>query len=325
VPDGPNSQLFRIHSRGDGHGRVIVLPEVDQHLIQHQERCTGGHDDEENPSNENCRTIATRPCTLRTVRGQLGFEQLQELFWCCLVGFDFVHGVHLRLMFGANPKERAYLAPFLAFLLLLALGGAVKHFGDGRAFWVFSEPRYWVFPLQTVLCTVLLVRGWPRYGMQAPRRPLFTIGIGVLALLLWIAPQEWLGAPRRMDGFNPEFFGATGWFYAAHLGLRLLCLVVVIPLLEEIFWRGFLLRYLIDEDFTRVPMGTFSWRSFAIVTAGFCLEHRPPDWPAAILTGALYNLVAYRTRSLSSCVLVHAVTNALLGAYVLHSRQWGFW
>ena len=48
------------------------------------------------------------------------------------------------------------------------------------------------------------------------------------------------------------------------------------------------------------------------------------DWPAAILTGALYNLVAYRTRSLSSCVLAHAVTNALLGAYVLHTRQWGF-
>jgi uncharacterized protein len=228
-------------------------------------------------------------------------------------------------MFGANPKERAYLAPFLAFLILLAVGSVVTHFGDGRAFWVFSQTRYWVYPLQTVVCAALLLRDWPSYELQAPRQPLLTVGIGLLALLLWIAPQEWLGASPRVDGFSPEFFGSTGWPYAVNLGLRFLRLVVVVPLLEEIFWRGFLLRYLIKEDFTQVPMGAFSWLSFGVVTAGFCFEHSPSDWPAAILTGGLYNLVAYRTRSLSSCMLAHAVTNALLGAYVLHTRQWGFW
>jgi uncharacterized protein len=294
-------------------------------LIENQKRRARGPGDEEHPGYENCRTIAIRRRALRTPRRHLGVEHLQELFWCCFAGFDFFHGFHLRPMSGAHPKQRAYLAPFLAFLILTALGSAVAHFGDGRAFWVFSQPRYWVYPLQTVGCAALLIRGWPTYEMQAPRRPLWTIGIGVLALLLWIAPQEWQGMPRRLDGFNPEFFGATGWPYAVNLGLRLVRLVVVVPLLEEIFWRGFLLRYLINEDFTQVPMGAFSWRSFAIVTAGFCLEHSMPDWPAAILTGALYNLAAYRTRSLGSCVLVHALTNALLGAYVLHTRQWGFW
>jgi CAAX prenyl protease-like protein len=228
-------------------------------------------------------------------------------------------------MFGANSQEKAYLGPFLAFFVVLALGIAVAHFGDGRALWIFSQPRYWVFPLQTVVCTLLLVRGWPCYALRWPRRPWFTIGIGVLALLLWVAPQEWLGASPRVDGFNPEFFGATGWPYAVNLGVRFLRLVIVVPLLEEIFWRGFLLRYLINEHFTRVPVGAFSWGSFTAVIAGFCLEHSFPDWPAAILTGALYNFVAYRTGSLSSCVLVHAVTNALLGLYVLHTRQWGFW
>jgi hypothetical protein len=228
-------------------------------------------------------------------------------------------------MFGASPTEKAYLAPFLTFFLLLALGATVEHFGEGRAFWVWSETRYWFCPLQTLLCGGLLLGGWRFYQFKAPARPWFTTGIGILALLLWIAPQEWLGWARRWEGFDPAFFGATGWPYAWNLGLRLLRLIVVVPLLEEIFWRGFLLRYLIDEDFIRVPMGAFSWRSFAIVTAGFCLEHSPADWPAAILTGALYNLVAYRTRSLSSCVLVHAVTNALLGAYVLRTGQWGFW
>lgn len=228
-------------------------------------------------------------------------------------------------MFGATRQERAYLAPFLAFLLALGLGGAVAHIGDGQAFWMFSEPRYWIYPLQTVLCAGLLLRWWPWYQLEFPRKLPLTIGLGVLALLVWIAPQEWLGAPRRWDGFDPRFFGATGWPFALNLGLRLLRLIVVVPLLEEIFWRGYLLRYLIHEDFTRVAMGTFSWLSFAVVTAGFCLEHSPADWPAAAVTGALYNFTAYRTRSLSSCVLVHAVTNALLGAYVLHTGQWGFW
>ncbi len=85
------------------------------------------------------------------------------------------------------------------------------------------------------------------------------------------------------------------------------------------------MRILIAEPFTGVPFGAFSWRSFAIVTAGFCLEHQPADWPAAILAGALYSLVAYRTRSLSSCVLAHTVTNLLLGLYVMRTGQWGFW
>ena len=290
-------------------------------MLENQKgRCCYDHD-EKNSDNENSRTIATRFLAMRALHRKLGVEHLEELFWRCFVGFDFFHGS----MFGADPKEKANLAPFLAFLLILGLGEVVAHLGDGRAFWVFNQPRYWVFPLQTVVCAVLLIRGWPYYELRAPKKLLFSVGIGILALLLWIAPQEWLGAPQRTDGFDPTFFGATGWPYAANLAVRFLRLVVIVPLLEEIFWRGFLLRYLINEDFTRVPFGTFSWLSFGIVTAGFCIEHSPPDYPAAILTGMLYNLVAYRTRSLSSCVLTHAVTNALLGIYVLRTGQWGFW
>ena len=55
------------------------------------------------------------------------------------------------------------------------------------------------------------------------------------------------------------------------------------------------------------------------------LEHAPADWPAALLTGALFNLVALRTRSLSACVITHAVTNLLLGLYILRTGQLGFW
>jgi hypothetical protein len=228
-------------------------------------------------------------------------------------------------MFGASHTERAYLAPFLAFFALLAAGSAVEHFGEGHASWLLSETRYWVCPLQTLVCGGLLIRYWRVYQWKLPAKLLLTVTVAALALVIWIAPQQWLHSPRRLEGFDPAFFGASGWPYFLNLGFRLLRLVIVVPLLEEIFWRGFLLRYLIDDHFTAVPMGSFSWLSFGVVTAGFCLEHSPTDWPAAIVTGALYNFVAYRTRSLSSCVLAHAITNALLGAYVLHTAQWGFW
>ncbi len=228
-------------------------------------------------------------------------------------------------MFGATRSEKAYLAPFLAFFATLALGGAIGHFFDGFAFWMVREPSYWVFPLQILVCGILLARYWRAYEWEPPRRAWIAIGIGILSLLLWIAPQQWLGFPPRLEGFDPAFFGADGWPYAVNVTLRFIRLVIIVPLVEEIFWRGFLLRWLINEDFTKVPMGTFSWRSFALVTAGFCLEHAPTDWPAAILTGMLFNYVAYRTRSLSACVLAHAVTNALLGIYVLRTGQLGFW
>jgi CAAX prenyl protease-like protein len=170
----------------------------------------------------------------------------------------------------------------------------------------------------------MLWRGWPHSGLRGPARPIFTVLVGLLVLALWIAPQQWLGVERRVDGFDPGFFGeGAAWW--ANVIVRFVRLTIVVPLVEEIFWRGFLLRYVIDEDFTKVPFGKFTWLSFGVVTLGFTFEHSQADWPAAALAGVLFNLVAYRTRSLMSCVVAHAVTNFALGLYVLQTRQWGFW
>ena len=94
------------------------------------------------------------------------------------------------------------------------------------------------------------------------------------------------------------------------LAIRLVRLIIVVPLVEEVFWRGFLLRWFVADDFQNVPMGARSIPAFAFVTIGFMMEHGRPDWPAALVAGALFNFVAYRTRNLSSCVLAHAITNA---------------
>ncbi len=208
------------------------------------------------------------------------------------------------------------------FLGLLALMGLIKQ--EGAAFWR-AAPEYWIYPLQTVLCAGLLVWFWRAYDFGRLRFVLPVILVGAAVFFLWIAPQAFLGFEGRWSGFNPDLFAESPALYWSTLFFRFARLVVVVPLVEEIFWRGFLLRYLVREDFTAVPFGTFSWFSFVAVTLAFGFTHSPGDWVAALLCGMIYNGVAYWTKSLSSCVLVHAVTNLLLGIWIMRTGQWGFW
>lgn len=228
-------------------------------------------------------------------------------------------------MIGVRSDRTAYLAPFCVFLAFLFLDGAVKKFGDGYAHWALAQPKYWIFPLQTFVCAALLWKLRRRFELRPFTGFGFATFIGLLALAVWISPQELFAADKRTDGFEPHFFAASGWPYWANLTPRLLRMIVIVPFVEEIFWRGFLLRFLVREEFAEVPFGTFTWRSFLISIVGFCAIHNPPDWPAAAVTGALFNLVAYRTRSLAACVLTHAVTNFALALYILRTGQWGFW
>ncbi|HXM73750.1 MAG TPA: CAAX prenyl protease-related protein [Chthoniobacterales bacterium] len=223
------------------------------------------------------------------------------------------------------PEKRkiaAYLLPILVFAALLLLNSGLKKIGDH--FWL-SSAEYWIYPAQMVLCGCLLIWFWREYNFERPRHIAFAVLIGVAVFLIWISPQQFLGSSSRVTGFNPDVFASRPSVYWMTIVLRFLRLAVVVPFIEEIFWRGFLLRFLIDENFERVPVGAFSLVSFVVVTVGFGFSHASEDWIAALLTGALYNGVAYRTKRLSSCILTHAVTNLLLGLWIMKTKQWGFW
>lgn len=219
-------------------------------------------------------------------------------------------------------KLVAFTMPTLLFVALLALKDLLKKIGG--PFWVGSA-EYWIYPTQTILCGGALFWFWREYQLQPPRRTSFGLAIGLLAFVLWISPQIFFGFSPRATGFDPTIFADQKLLYWVTIFFRFLRLVLVVPLLEEIFWRGFLLRFLINENFEQVPFGKFSWMSFAIVTLAFAFSHSQTDWPAAILTGMLYNWVAYRTKSLSTCVLTHSVTNLFLGLWIMKTGQWGFW
>jgi CAAX prenyl protease-like protein len=105
---------------------------------------------------------------------------------------------------------------------------------------------------------------------------------------------------------------------------RILVSVITVPILEELFWRGWLMRWLINPDFEKVPLGAYAPMAFWVVAALFASEHGP-FWDVGLITGVIYNWWMVRTRSLWDCILMHAVTNACLAWYVLQYRQWMYW
>ncbi|MGI9114511.1 MAG: CAAX prenyl protease-related protein [Chthoniobacterales bacterium] len=223
-----------------------------------------------------------------------------------------------------HSNRRALLAhvlPMGCFIALLAIGQWLPDLGQS---FLLRHAEFWIYPLQTIACGALLFYFRRSYELTSPRFVAVALLVGAIVFFIWVAPQQFLGFTPRTIGFDPTLL-RDSHLYSVTVLLRFIRLVVIVPFVEEIFWRAFLLRFLIDENFERVPFGTFSWTSFAIVTLAFAFSHTRADWPAALLTGGIYNVVAYRTRRLTSCIIAHATTNCLLGLWIMQTRQWGFW
>lgn len=229
--------------------------------------------------------------------------------------------------FGRFSREGvAYVAPFAVFMGGLALAGLLGWAGGEEGpFWL-REAKYWVYPLQTLACAGVLAWFWRCYEWGPWLRTLpEAAGWGVVVFVLWISPQL-MGQAGRFEGFNPWVLGEGGVLVWGSLVMRLARLVVVVPLVEEIFWRGFLMRWFVAEGRWReVPFGTLRLASFSGVVVLFMFVHQIVDFFGAMAAGVIYGVVAVRTRSMGACVVSHAVTNGLLGVYILVTKQWGFW
>ena len=153
------------------------------------------------------------------------------------------------------------------------------------------------------------------------RNTLICVAAGALIFFLWIN-MDWTTASLSPPGFDPTLLpGILG--PGVLLTARLTGAVLIVPVMEELFWRSFLLRYLVDTDFTKVAPGTFSWFSFSATSVLFALEHH--YLVAGLMAGIALNLLMYFTRSLSQCILAHATANLALGLYVMQTGQWRFW
>jgi CAAX prenyl protease-like protein len=216
---------------------------------------------------------------------------------------------------GALP----YVAPFGVFLAFLA----IDRFLPFRIEWNHALRFGVVFGL-----LIALSRG------VIPRRisnPLGSIVLGVAVFFIWIGPDLLWPAYRQTLLFHNGIVGAPESSLpqgakgnVMFLVFRVLSSVVNVPVLEELFWRGWLMRWLISADFGKVPLGSYSAQSFWFVAVLFAVEHGS-YWDVGLIAGILYNWWMIRTRSLSDCMLAHAVTNACLAWYVVARDQWHYW
>lgn len=225
-----------------------------------------------------------------------------------------------------SRRMQAYVVPFVVFMLFLAVPGWVGPWLKSWSPLLSEHPKLLVWPVQTLSCAVLLIWYWREYDWGARLQPLLAVGAGVLSLAIWLAPAYLMpGAAPRVAGFNPTVVEGAPLLWWLTVIARFFRLVIVVPLVEEIFWRGFLMRYLINPEFDKVKMGAYGHISFWAVAGLFALGHDQADWVAAFIVGAVFNLVAVRSKSLVTCVLTHAVTNAFLGAYIMATQRWGYW
>jgi len=210
---------------------------------------------------------------------------------------------------------RHYVVPFAIFILLTEIS---KH---------FPEQAYLFYSLKAVLVGGLLFfwrHIYQELWVKARWRDLLLgvwVGLGVLAF--WVGAEPLFPALGQARGFAPQEFGLGPLGTWVVVFFRLAGAVLVVPIMEELFWRSFLMRYLINKNFYEVPLGSYTHFSFWAVAVLFALEHFRivPGLVAGVAYGGLLCL----TKNLRVPILAHAVTNLGLGIYVLLTHQWQFW
>jgi CAAX prenyl protease-like protein len=227
----------------------------------------------------------------------------------------------------ANQALYRYL-PFVVFMAFIGLDELIRLLAEHGLFRLETTTLYYLYPVKAVVVGLFLVRFAGRYGeldfhdLKNFPETLMVIGVGLLVFLLWINMGWTLGNEAVPQGFNPTLF-TDRRIQTVMTAFRVAGAVLVVPVMEELFWRSFLIRYIINKDFDRVSLGAFTWTSFLITVVLFGLEHN--YILAGMMAGVFYNLILYRTRSLAQCVLAHAATNLALALYVLRSGEWMFW
>ena len=229
-----------------------------------------------------------------------------------------------------KPEDRsatlAHVLPLVLFMGITEVARWLKVENSALPWWQ-SAPEHWVYPLQCFVVGAVLL-WFRRCYLFAPWNGWALASLfSVMGIVVWVAPA-WLGWMDRSEGFNPNLFatGSAAWW--GTVLMRFVRMVIIVPFVEELCWRGFLMRYVQAEDgqeWQRVPFGRHHWKAYAVVTAMVTVVHDMSDWPAAFVWGSLVYGLAVRTKSLGACVFMHAVGNLMLGLYILKTQQWGFW
>jgi len=220
------------------------------------------------------------------------------------------------------------VSPFVAFMAFIAIEEGLRALLQRQIIHFDEVLLYWLYIPKAVLVALMLWLFRKSYmevswkDFLDSRKTALSVLSGLLIFILWINMDWTIGSQHSPVGFNPEIFPTENikWLMIA---VRMTGAVIIVPIMEELFWRSFLLRYLINSDFTTVKIGRLSLFSFIAVTVLFGLEHHYIF--AGMMAGVIFNYIYYATRSIAHCILSHAVANLGLACYVLATGYWRFW
>ena len=210
--------------------------------------------------------------------------------------------------------------PFALYIIFLALEGSVPNLAPD------FDVR-WLSPVKAVLVAAALMFLWRHYSELKPWRLSLSHGalsiiVGVVILVLWVnLDSGWMLIGEPGEGFKP--IDADGRLDPVLIAFRILGAALVVPIMEELFWRSFIQRWIHRPDFMALDPAQIGMRALLIASALFAVEHQ--QWLAGLIAGLAYGGLYIYTRNLWAPILAHAVTNGALGIYVVMTGRWQFW
>ncbi|MDQ3439470.1 MAG: CAAX prenyl protease-related protein [Planctomycetota bacterium] len=213
----------------------------------------------------------------------------------------------------------AYVLPMAIFMAFTWVGGQ----------WPSLYPAS--YAAKVILVAIALAVLWRHFTKISWRYWWLGAIVGVIGIFQWVPMQLWL--QRNVEFFAPsgepfdptKVFAESGAMLYAFLAFRIIGAVLVVPVMEELFWRDFLWRQILaPNDFKLAEVGERSWSALLIVSGVFAFVHGN-WWLTSIVWALMIGGLLMYTKSLGACIIAHAVTNLLLAAYVLKYRDWAFW
>lgn len=219
----------------------------------------------------------------------------------------------LRAWLDQRPLA-ARVVPFVIFLILTSLQGK---FGP--------ESHFWFYAGKTVLGAIMLWIVWPVISELRWAFSWEAVVAGIAVFVIWVGIDPYYPKWGKTEiTWNPfTQFGEGSPLAWGLIMLRIVGSGLVVPPLEELFYRSAAYRYIVKPDFLNVPLGTFDLRAFLITVAAFGTAHH--QWLAAILCAIIYQALIFRKKRLGDAMTAHAITNILLGVWIVWKDDWKFW
>jgi uncharacterized protein len=211
-------------------------------------------------------------------------------------------------------------ARVVPYVLIVALTALQESFG--------GEARYWLYLAKTLVGLWCI---WEMRSLVPEMRWAVSweaVAVGIFVFVIWVGLDPYYAKSSLLfkvgEPWNPfKEYGegsATGWFF---VGVRTFGSALVVPPIEEAFYRSFLYRYLVRLNFTEMPFNQLHWLSLIVTSLIFGFSHY--QWLTGVLCGLSFQWLVLRKNRLGDAMTAHAITNFLLGVWVVWMGAWQFW